>query len=450
MIRPLLDLASRFLRRDVWLMEDATMAASQRRLLALGQILVLSVFRLHRARGGLHARALTSITLLSLVPLLAFVFAVAKSFGVYHRLKTEVIHPTLDQWLNGAEAPELRAAVDQIFQFVQDTNLHSLGLLGLLITAFAVIRMLTAVEHAFNDLWAVRRPRNLLQKVIQYLSVLVVVPGVVLLATTASTAVRNHGLVDFLHANSTLGPAAVQVISLCTVWGAFTFLYASLPNVQVPRSAAILGGLTGGTLWMMSHYAHLQFQLGVTETNALYASFSAFPVFLLWIFVSWITVLAGGAVAAGHQLREAHRDKVIQKHLSTDERELHVVALCMALIGSPPEEPLGWTLTELCRTIEVSTAAGDVAVRALEAAQIVQRTQSDRVTLCAAPDQVRLSDVLSSCRTSSAPMLNRPNATWLKRASEAITSFRSQSEIQPENASLALLVTHAGKEGELD
>jgi membrane protein len=431
-------------------MEDSTMATSQRRVLALGQTLLLSVFRLHRARGGLHARALTSITLLSLVPFLAFVFAVAKSFGVYHRLKTQVIHPTLDQWLNGAEAPDLRAAVDQIFQFVQDTNLHSLGLLGLLITAFAAIRMLTAVEHAFNDLWDVRRPRNLLQKVIQYLLVLVVVPGVVLLATAASTAVRNHGLVDLLHANSTLGPVAVQGIALCTVWAAFAFLYASLPNVHVPRSAAILGGLTGGTLWMMSHYVHLQFQLGVAETNALYASFSVFPVFLLWIFVSWITVLAGGAVAAAHQLRQAHRDKVIQKHLGTDECELHVVALCMSLIASPPEGPQGRPLAELFREIEVSNAAGEVAIRALEDAKIVRRTQTDLVSLRAPPDLLLLSHVLSSCRTDGAPMRHRPDALWLKQASEAITAVRTVAAAHPDNASLALLASRAGEEVELD
>jgi len=445
-----LDLALRFLRRDVWLMEDSTMATSQRRLLALGQTLLLSVYRLHRARGGLHARALTSITLLSLVPLLAFVLVVAKSFGVYHRLKNQVIHPALDQWLNGAEAPELRAAVDQIFQFVQDTNLHSLGLLGLLITAFAAIRMLTAVEHAFNDLWAVRRPRNLLQKVIQYLSVLVVVPGVVLLATTATTAVRNHGLVDLLHAHSTLGPAAVQGIALCTVWGAFAFLYAALPNVTVPRSAALLGGFTGGTLWMIGHYAHLQFQLGVAETNALYAGFSAFPVFLLWIFVSWITVLAGGSVAAAHQLREAHRDKMIQKHLGTDERELHVVALCMSLIASPPEDTRGRPLKALCRTIEVSMAAGDLAVRSLEDAKIVHRTSSDRVSLCVPPDTLLLSDVLGSCRNTGAPMRHRADAPWLKRAAEAIETFRSGSESHPDNASFALLTSRAGKEDPLD
>lgn len=415
------------------------MARSQQRLLAFGQTLVLAGFRLHRARGGLHARALTSITMLSLVPLLAFVFVVAKSFGVYHRLQTQVIHPTLDRWLNGAEAPELRSAVDQIFQFVQDTNLQSLGLLGLLVTAFAAIRMLTAVEHALNDLWDVRRPRNLLQKLIQYVSVLVVVPGFVLIATTATTALRNHAVVELLISDSTLGPFAIRSLSFLTVWGAFAFLYASLPNVKVSRGAAILGGLTGGTLWMLTHYTHLQLQVGVAETNALYASFSAFPVFLLWVFASWIMVLAGGSVAAAHELREAHRDRVIQKHLGTSEREIHAVAMSI-LLAHRIHDTTTPTLMTACLELGISVAAGDAAVAALVTAGLARRDDQNRLTLCVGPDEVQISHILSACRHEGVPMRLRGDNRWIQRAHDAIKQLRSSARNHPDNTTISTLV----------
>ena len=438
MIRNLLDLALRFLSRDVWLLDGHTMARSQQRLLALGQTLVLAGFRLHRARGALHARALTSITMLSLVPLLAFVFVVAKSFGVYHRLQTHVIHPTLDRWLNGAEAPELRSAVDQIFQFVQDTNLQSLGLLGLLVTAFAAIRMLTAVEHALNDLWDVRRPRNLLQKLIQYVAVLIVVPGFVLIATTATTALRNHTLVEMLLSDSTLGPFTIRGLSFLTVWGAFAFLYSSLPNVKVSRGAALLGGLTGGTLWMITHYAHLQLQVGVAETNALYASFSAFPVFLLWVFASWIMVLAGGSVAAAHELREAHRDRVIQKHLGTTEREIHAVAMSM-LLSHRFKDPTPPTLVTACLELGISVAAGDAAISSLVTAGLAHRDDQNRLGLAVGPDDVRLTQILQVCRHEGAPIRTRDKNPWVQRATAAIQHLQTSAQHHPANATLSTL-----------
>jgi membrane protein len=93
----------------------------------------------------------------------------------------------------------------------------------------------------------------------------------------------------------------VALLPLLSLWIGFTFVYLAMPNAHTRLLSAIVGALIGGTLWWLTLLLHLHFQVGVARYSAIYSSFAAIPIFLIWINLSWVTVLFGAEVCFAHQ-----------------------------------------------------------------------------------------------------------------------------------------------------
>jgi membrane protein len=273
----------------------------------------------------LHVRAaaLTYFTVLSLVPMLAFGFALLKGLGAYEALVEAQIRPYLLDLLSGNAA--LRAALERILRFVENTDVASLGFVGLLAMLYAATRLLHNIEAAFNEVWGVVRGRSLLQQFRDYLLIMVVTP-LSLIAGAALTAVgqtlpllRSAGdafrLGDFVgHVVSLIAPLLVLFVGLL-------FLYKVLPYTRVRLGSAAVGAAIGAVVWYAVLVAHVRFQVGVARFNALYSSFAAIPIFLAWLQVSWLVVLVGAQTAATSQnsrllaqrMRLAHSDHMVRE-----------------------------------------------------------------------------------------------------------------------------------------
>ena len=264
-----------------------------------------------------RASALTYITVLSLVPLLAFSFSVAKGFGFYEPLVEDTINPFLDRTF-GSTAPgapvvatqshEIRVAIDQVLTMVggvvQETKVAGLGTLGLAILLWAVIKLLGTIERSFNHIWGVQRARSILRKLSDYLAMVVVAPIFLFTATAITAAAENKGWTDFVRETLHLGPLIdllVRALPLIALWIGFTFVYLVMPNARTRILSAILGAIVGGTLWHVTLLLHIKFQVGVARYSAIYASFAAIPIFLIWIQFSWVAVLVGAEVCFAHQ-----------------------------------------------------------------------------------------------------------------------------------------------------
>ena len=248
------------------------------------QILYLSALRFIRVRCSVCASSLTTVTMISIVPVLAFFFSVAKGFGGYQKLHSEVIVPGIDQWFGVSDAPELRKAIDYLLFFVEETDLSSLGFVGLITISYALLRLLGAVEAIFNELWNISNDRPLIRKVSDYLTVSVVVPFVLFLTASLSTVAKSNSLSMYVSEYiSWWGEGGlIEVLAFPLLWFTFSFAYYFLPNTRVKLNAAFFGGVIGGTLWMVFHYIHILLQLGVANYNALYAGFSVFPIFMIF------------------------------------------------------------------------------------------------------------------------------------------------------------------------
>lgn len=303
---------------DAWRPERVRMRGLPGAAWRAARVLYLAGRRFLRDNCLSRASALTYITVLSLVPLLAFAFSMAKGFGLYHRLVEDALEPLLDrtfgpsgeaaqaQAAGGATAGahEIRLAADKVLRFVEETDVSSLGTLGLLVLLWAVIKLLSTVEGSFNEIWGVKKPRSALRKLTDYLAMVVVTPIFLLTATGLTTAAENSGFVDFLRHELHLGVVIEVVLGLTpflALWTGFTFLYLAMPNARTKLSSALIGALVGGTLWQIALLLHIKFQVGIARYNAIYSSFAAIPIFLIWVNTSWVTVLLGAEVCAAHQ-----------------------------------------------------------------------------------------------------------------------------------------------------
>lgn len=277
-----------------------------------------------------RAAALTYFTVLSLVPLLAFVFALLKGFGAYEALVEQTLRPYLLNLLSGNDS--LKTAVDRILGFVEQTGVTSLGFIGLIALLYAATRLLRNIELALNDIWSVHNGREAVQQLRDYLAIIVVTPICMLAGAGLTTAGQAFAIVQA--AGKTLGISELldQLISflgpLFVLFLGLLFLYKVMPYTRVRFLSAVTGAAVGAVLWYAVLIVHVRFQIGVAKYNALYSSFGALPLFLAWLQISWLVVLAGAQIAASHQNSAglAHRKRLAHTDAALKE------SVCLAAL----------------------------------------------------------------------------------------------------------------------
>lgn len=427
-----------FLVEDVWAVDLVGLGWLRRQAYRAARIAYLTVrgFREHGA--STHASGLTYVTVLSIVPLLAMGFSVAKGFRAYDRLRADVVEPFLDRTFGPDSADgtgsELRSAIDQVFGFVESTDFGSLGAIGLLVLVWTAIKLLSAVEHTLNEIWGVKRARTLARKFADYLSLVIVVPLLLVAATTVTTAIQSD------HLPAHLGEAWAKLLAFVTTTAGFTMVYLLVPNTRVRVTSAIIGGLFAGVLWQVAQVAHVSFQIGVARYNAIYSTFAALPVFLVWLFVSWSILLIGAELASAHAQEPAFRRSFQALRLGPLARRVAALRVCalaaraFATGSAPPEA------SRVARAIELPEALVLEVARDLDAGGVLRsvETEGEDLALVPArsPEEIRLTDVLDA--VEGAPV-RIEELTGASAAAGALVDLRAALEGSDANLDLATL-----------
>ena len=291
------------------------------------QILVESVPTFARSEGQLRASALTYYTLFSIVPVFALLFGIAKGFGLDEWLKEEMLqklssHEDILNWLYNFADTTLREARGGLVAGI-----------GALLLFWTVIKMIGNIERAFNRVWKIEKGRNLFRKFTDYLSFLVIAP--LLLAAAGSATVLAAGyLRKIAAANAALAQVSrpliefgVQSVPYLLAWALFSFIYSFLPNTRVKFSAAVFGGIIAGTLFQLLQEGYIYIQMGLSRYNVIYGSFSALPLFLIWMFLNWMVVLYGVTLAWLFQNFDYESRKAHDELLTGAEKRLLAVLL---------------------------------------------------------------------------------------------------------------------------
>ena len=238
-----------------------------------------------------RSAAMTFYTLISIVPIVALIFAVLKGFGMTDDLV---------QNLYGL-LPQMPEVVDYVVDFAQNTLARTQGgwlaAISLVTLFWAVIRVFGSIEDAFNNIWEVKNTRSVARKYSDYITVVVLAPILWIVATSFAAYTRQLFGVD----DSMWLKIGSEVGSMAIVWLMFTFIYIIIPNTKVQFSAALMAGVIAGTIFLGFQWGYLYLQKWMTSYNAIYGSFAALPLFLLWMQTSWEILLLGGELSFAYQ-----------------------------------------------------------------------------------------------------------------------------------------------------
>ncbi len=297
--KPVLHRVRRFISEDIWDVEINSLSWLRRAWINTVRVLHLIYKGFIENECPLHASALTFISLMSIVPILALAMAVLRGLKAGE---------AAEQWIMQSieMMPEqFQQFVVNILEYVGNTNFTTLGGIGLAFLFVTVIMVMGSVEKSFNRVWGVSASRNILRKFSGYISILIVVPVLVMAATTANAILTSPGIAQLIQAR--LGPASFLYMEsrtmtpLLATWAAFIFLYKFMPNTYVRPMPAIFSGIIGGSLWIGWQWLYINLQVGVNQYNKIYGTFASIPIFLIWLYVSWQIVLLGAEVGFAFQ-----------------------------------------------------------------------------------------------------------------------------------------------------
>lgn len=348
----------------------------------------------------LQAAGLTFYTMLSVVPIVALAFAISKGFGFEESLEEE-----LTGALKGHEE-----VIEPIMTFatrmLENTKGGLLAGIGVVILLWTVMQLLSNVELSFNEIWQVGKGRTWLRKVTDYFVIMLFAPIVVILAGSITVVISGQleNLVagyDFLQ---TIGPFIhflIRMIPYTLIWLLFTFVYMVMPNTKVSFKSALVAGIIAGTSFQLLEWVYINFQVGVSRYNAIYGSFAALPLFMVWVNTSWLITLVGAEVAYANQYVSEIKNEIDGDKLSTSQR--HIVALLMMRYISVTFEkgqdaPSGKELSEaLALPYGVTARVLDLMI---ESKLIYEVGGDEKESLGYLPhrsiDKVHISDVISA------------------------------------------------------
>ena len=233
----------------------------------------------------IHASSLTFVTLTSLVPILAVGFALVKGFGFGADQLA-----TVEQMAWFLQMPEQwQEFVQKILDIVNTTNFAALGWIGLAFFVLTAVLLLANVEKSFNRVWGVDKNRSLLRQIANYTSVLVLVPVLIGLAGALKAQVAITRKVLDVDVNAW----AQNLASFGILWLVIGFLYVFVPNTRVRLRSAFTSSLLTTLVFLGWMRMFTVMQTGVVNYNRIYGAFAAVPVFMLWMYVTWVILLLG-------------------------------------------------------------------------------------------------------------------------------------------------------------
>jgi membrane protein len=309
---------------------------------------------------------------LSIIPLFAVMLALLKSYG-----RLEKVAGQVRDFLLANLAPSVgERLVTSMNEVLDRMNTRAISVIGFLVLLYTSISLLSTVEHAFNRIWGVARPRHLLKRVTVYWTLLTVGPIGIAVSLAASGFVRSqHGYLWLTENVPAANVTILTVLPFVLTWLVFTAIYKFMPNTRVHWRAALAGGLAAGTAWELLKRLFVYYNSTVTASYEVYGTLAAIPIFLIWIYVSWIIVLTGAELSFAVQHVKSYRRERDVPKLSQAFKERLAVHLMVEigrdfLAGREPG-----TAESLSDRLKVPVRAGSEVLTHLADAKLLNETE---------------------------------------------------------------------------
>lgn len=373
---------------------------------------------LSRGQVNLRAMSLVFTTMLSLIPLIAFSFALLKAFGMHDELEPvvyEFFRPV------GDSATQLTA---RVMEFADNVSSGIVGSVGFALLLWTLLDTIEKVEDSFNFLWRVQQPRSFARRITEYLMLVIVGPlmlvGFLGLAHAAlgSESMQRLAAMPLMDRLLSMG---LQLSPYLMVTVIFTGLYIFIPNTRVRAFPALVGGVTAGIIWAAVGKLFTAFVVYSTRLTVVYAGFAIIVVALLWTYLGWLILLIGAQLSFYVQNRNYLRLGLVELQLSSVELEDLAMKIMFLvgrahIAGSPR-----WSVQSLSVELGLPAIAVAQLVASLERANLLSSTDSDLLVPAQDIGHIPLQIILDVARNQRSghlaprelrlPPIDRLNAT---------------------------------------
>ena len=426
-----------FIERDIWRIRLKHLPAAKALLIEHLRILLAAWRGFEKHQCQLRASALTFFSLLSIVPIAAMAFGIAKGFDMQTILEERLLEK-----FEGQE--EVLAKVfDFANTLLANTKGGVIAGVGVAVLFWTIIKVLGNIESSLNGIWGVKKPRSLSKKATDYLSVMLISP--ILLVVSGSATIFIASQVTFvtqkialLGGLSTVVSFILKFVPYSIMWALFTFIYIFMPNTKVNFKSGLFAGIIAGTMYQTVQWLYVTFQVGVAQYNAIYGSFAALPLFLVWMQLSWLIVLAGAELSYAHQHSDMLEFEPDIERVSPSFKKLLTLRVVSLLAKNFSQGLKSLSMSDISHATDIPKKLIQQILNDLTECGIIIDTsnkQEQEVGYQPALDTDHLTinyvlDVMEKCGIPDIPVEPAPE---LETLAESLKTFRDELEKSPAN-----------------
>jgi len=284
------------IRTDIWKTPMDRLTGNKAYWIRQVRIIYMVIKGIRRDNIYIKASALTYFTILSVIPLVALAFGIAKGFGLQDELRAQIIM----QFHNQEQV--MAWILDFANTMLEEASGGWIAGVGIALLFYTVGQLLNYVETTINTIWRVDETRVWYRKMTDYLAIIIMVP-VIFIASSSVTVLANTKLNEMLGQSEMLEmlkPVVsflVQLIPFILLCILSTAAFLVMPNTRVKIRPAIVAGLITGIALQVLQILYVQSQMGISKLGTLYGSFAAIPLLMIWAQVTWVALLMGAQLA---------------------------------------------------------------------------------------------------------------------------------------------------------
>ena len=331
--------AVNFISDKMWRMRISRLDKKQGILIKQLRIVTLAIKGFNEKKCLVKASALTYYMLFSIVPFLALLFAVSKGFNLQQKLEAYLLRDF------SQHADILTPAFQYADKMLQTTQGGLIAGVGIVLLIYTVLSLLSSIENSFNEIWEIKKGRTFIRRITDYIAITLFAPILIFASSGVSiflsTEFTNMESLSWLSHFGLIFKVVLKITSILLLSGMFTFIYIVLPNTRVKFKSAMWAGIVAAIAFDFLQWAYIKFQIGAVKYDAVYGSFAALPLFLIWVQYSWFIVLFGAELAFANQNVDHYELEADIVNISTRYRR--VISLLLAnlvvknfIAGKPP------------------------------------------------------------------------------------------------------------------
>lgn len=426
-----------FVTRDIWRLRLTNYTPAKSFLIKQLRIIILAIRGYAEDKCKFRASALTFFSILSIVPVVAMFFGIAKGFGMQEKVKAQILERFAGQEDVG------KYIIDFANKLLDSTQGGIVAGIGVAFLFWTIIKVLSNIENSFNDIWGVKKSRRIGRKFSDYLSMMLVCPILLVVSSSLTVAISSQvrETLETYTFFQAIGPVVVvllRILPYCTLWIVFSFVFIFMPNTKVRFRSGILAGIVAGTTLQLAQWGFFSFIIGLTKYNAVYGSFASLPLFFIWFQISWLIILFGAELAFAHQNVDTYEFEQDCLRVSHSYKRLLSLLVMQLIVKNFCEEQQTLNASDISHKLEIpirlvrqilfelveSSVASEVT---MEEEKVVSYQPGRNVDILSVKYVV---DALEESGYSQIPVIKSPE---LKRLSGCLQNISTAIQESPAN-----------------